>query len=203
MKRRKLQEILEKHKKWLMEEKGGVRANLSREDLHGADLSFMDLRGADLRGSNLYYADLRGSDLHGADLRGSNLCGADLKDAILGDAIMDDETWITFPIACPEMGSFIGWKKVDDFIVKLEILPNAKRSSATTRKCRCDKARVLAIEELDGTPADIKEIASDYDENFIYRVGKIVQVKNFDDNRWNECSTGIHFFITRQEAVDY
>ena len=28
-------------------------------------------------------------------------------------------------------------------------------------------------------------------------------VKDFDDDRWNECSTGIHFFITRDEAVMY
>ena len=25
----------------------------------------------------------------------------------------------------------------------------------------------------------------------------------FDTNRWNECAPGIHFFITRQEAVNY
>lgn len=36
-----------------------------------------------------------------------------------------------------------------------------------------------------------------------YHVGEIVRVDNFDDNRWRECSTGIHFFMTRDEAVRY
>ena len=40
-------------------------------------------------------------------------------------------------------------------------------------------------------------------KNIEVSVGDIVRVDNFDKNRWNECSTGIHFFITRQEAVDY
>lgn len=28
-------------------------------------------------------------------------------------------------------------------------------------------------------------------------------VEDFDEDRRNECAAGIHFFITRQEAVDY
>lgn len=30
-----------------------------------------------------------------------------------------------------------------------------------------------------------------------------VSVADFDENRWNECAPGIHFFITREEAVRY
>ena len=43
----------------------------------------------------------------------------------------------------------------------------------------------------------------DHDKDFIYKVGEIVEVKDFDENRWEECSTGIHFFLTRDEAVRY
>ena len=64
----KLQEILDKHKKWLNEEEGGERA-----DLRGADLRRSDLRGADLRCAELRGADLRGADLSDADLRGADL----------------------------------------------------------------------------------------------------------------------------------
>jgi hypothetical protein len=85
----------------------------------------------------------------------------------------------------------------------LQIPKNAKRSSATTRKCRCSKAKVLSITEIDGSDSGITEIRSDRDESFIYKVGETVSVSNFDENRWNECSTGIHFFITRDEAVRY
>lgn len=70
-------------------------------------------------------------------------------------------------------------------------------------KCRCSKAKVLSITEPDGSDSGITEICSDRDENFIYKVGETVSVSDFDENRWNECSTGIHFFITRDEAVRY
>lgn len=79
----------------------------------------------------------------------------------------------------------------------------AKRLSATSRKCRCDKAKVLEIQNLDGTIADVTKVGSDYDETFVYEVGKIVSVDDFDEDRWNECSTGIHFFVNRQEAVNW
>lgn len=36
-----------------------------------------------------------------------------------------------------------------------------------------------------------------------YRIGEIVEELNFNEDRWNECSEGIHFFINRQEAVEY
>lgn len=120
------------------------------------------------------------------------------------------------PIVCPDEGSFIGWKKCSTTdqpiscgipildrpcLVKLRILEDSKRSSGTGRKCRCDKAEVIAIEKLDGTP--IQKAYSDYDKSFIYEVGKIVSVDNFNEDRFNECSAGIHFFINKQEAINY
>ena len=179
------------------------RANLVGADLRGANLVGADLRGVDLREANLVGADLRGVDLRGVDLREADFVGADLRGANLYGA------YINMPIACPEEGSFVGFKKASDkdsetiYIVKLEILSDAKRSSATTRKCRCSKAKVLSITNLDGTDADTDVAYSNHDPSFIYKVGETVEVPNFDTNRWNECSTGIHFFITRQEAVEY
>ena len=186
--------ILRKHTLWLLDDPEGERAdlrgaNLWRADLRGANLQEADLRGANLRGANLWRANLQGANLQEADLRGANLQGA-----------ID----INRPIACPEEGSFIGFKKVrDHYIVKLEILEDALRSSATTRKCRCSKAKVLSITTVDGAIADVEKAYSQHDSSFVYRVGEIVSVDNFDTNRWNECAPGIHFFITRQEAVDY
>ena len=40
-------------------------------------------------------------------------------------------------------------------------------------------------------------------EDYTDKVGEIVKVDNFDKDRWNECSPGIHFFMTRDEAVRY
>ena len=107
------------------------------------------------------------------------------------------------PMACPEEGEFIGFKKARGYIVKLKITEDAKRCSATGRKCRCSKAVVLSITNKDGSDSGFTEVKSSYDSNFVYRVGETVEVKDFCEDRWKECSAGIHFFITRKEAEDY
>ena len=194
-------------------------ANLRDADLNNADLRDADLRDACLRYANLRkaclrYANLRKADLRKADLSEADMYEADLKEAnLLGTnlkntntvcAVINEDTKIDYPIACPKTGSFIGYKKaVFRKIVKLQICEDAKRSSATTKKCRCSKALVLAIENIDGSDSGLKGIASIYDPSFIYRVGKIAEVPDFDNNRWRECSPGIHFFANRQDAVEY
>ncbi len=81
-----IQEILKMHKKWLSNEPGGERADLTYADLRGADLSGADLTYANLYGANLRGADLSGADLSGANLRGADLSGADLRGANLSGA---------------------------------------------------------------------------------------------------------------------
>ena len=205
------------------------KADFRNANLINADLAYADLREADLRNANLYrafccyanmygafccYANLNGVDLRNADLREANLFRANLKDANLFgvnlknaniiNAEISENTKIDYPIACPETGSFIGYKKAGcEKIVKLQICEDAKRSSATTKKCRCSKALVLAIENIDGSDSGLQEIESEFDPCFIYRIGEIVEVPDFDDNRWNECAPGIHFFMDRQNAVEY
>ena len=226
-----LKEILELHKKWLngeedceevdlryanLEDANLEDANLRGANLTGANLRYANLTGANLTGANLRYANLTGANLIGADLEGANLTGANLRGADLRNAdlraadlrrskienVKYNELTSSFALVCPEKGSFIGYKKADNKIVKLLITEDAKRSSATSRKCRCSKAKVLSITSVDGLE-EYNEVCSDRDRNFIYRVGGIAEVKDFNEDRWNECSTGIHFFITRQEAVNY
>jgi hypothetical protein len=184
-------------------------ADLSNADLRGADLCNADLCNADLYGADLSNADLRGADLHnadlrGADLRGANLRGVDLCYANLCYANLCGAKDIPFvPTYLPE-GEFIGWKKLpNDLIVKLKILSDSKRSRANGDKCRCDKALVLEFQNIDGTPSDEKEYVNHNYAECTYKVGEVVYADSWDDNRWNECSHGIHFFIDRQSAVDY
>ena len=169
-----LREILEKHNKWIMNEEGGERADLRKADLRRTNLSGATLCEATLRGANLYEA------------------------GGLPEYIM--------PIHCPEKGAFIGFKKAKlrdlKVIVELRITAEAKRNSATTNKCRCSEAEVISITSLDGKKI-YDEAVSNYDENFVYKVGEVVKVDNFDENRWNECSAGIHFFVTKNEAINY
>ena len=185
MTQEELNVILENHKKWLRVI-GGERANLS-----GANLCGADLRGADLCGAYLCGADLYDANLRGADLCGANLCG-----------VRYNEQTAYYAMQCPEKGAYIGYKKAEGKIVELEIQADAKRSSATTRKCRASKAKVLSITSIDGKE-HFEEAKSSRDQSFVYRVGKTVEVKDFDEDRWRECSTGIHHFITREEAVFY
>ena len=202
---KELERILEKHRKWLNYEEGGECANLSGANLRsanlsGADLSYANLRNANLNSANLRYADLRGADLRGANLRDANLKNADLRGADLSNIIVDKYTTGYF-LACPEKGSFIGFKKVECYIIELEIPANAKRSSATSRKCRCEFAKVLSITNIDGSDSGLTEVVNRNYKKTIYKVGEMVYPDSFDENRWNECSNGIHFFITREEAV--
>ena len=187
-------------------------ANLRGAELEGADLISANLGDAELRGANLRGANLRGAELEGANLRGANLGGANLRGANLRGAELeganlagaDYSEYTSFLSSqCPIEGSFIGWKKCGRYIVKLKICEDADRSSSTSLKCRCSKAEVLEIQNLDGSRAGITEICSDYNKDFIYKVGETVEVKDFDKCRWNECSNGIHFFIDRNVAVAY
>ena len=168
-------------------------AFLYKATLYKANLYKADLRGANLRGADLIGANLRGADLSGANLRGANLRGADLCGAKLD-----------WPLACQEKGSFIGYKKCrNNLIVELEIPEDAYRCSATSKKCRCSKAKVLSITNIDGSESTSDVAVSKYDSSFVYRIGETVEVTDFDQNRWNECSTGIHFFMNREDAVKY
>lgn len=167
-----------------------------RDCLSGADLRYANLRGADLSGADLSGANLSYAYLSHADLRGANLS----KLTVAQTSILPDE------------GDIIGWKKawtdnempLTPVIVKLLIPADAQRSNATGRKCRASKARVLDLQDKQGNslPPDTTAYSS-HDPDFTYRKGETVHVEDFDTNRWNECAPGIHFFITRAEAVAY
>jgi len=177
-------------------------ANLSGAHLSGVNLSGAYLRHADLRRANLSGANLSGAHLRGANLYGADLCGADLRCANLYDAdLRGVKNMPEFPI--PE-GEFIAYKRLSvNLIAKLKILADSKRSRATSEKCRCDKALVLEFQQDNGKPFDLKEYLSTKYAECLYKVGEIVEADSWDENRWSECSHGIHFFLNRQEAVEY
>ena len=183
-------------------------ADLGNADLGNADLRNANLRNANLRNANLGYADLGKADLGYADLGYANLGYADLGKADLGyadlrNADLGYANHIPYiPLNCPSDGAFVGWKKVNGKLVQLLIPEDAKRSSATTMKCRCDKAKVLAITSLDGAEQYDIVLNTNY-TNTEYKVGEMVFPNKFDDDRWNECSNGIHFFINKQDVINY
>ena len=179
-----LNRILEDHKLWLKDE-GDKRADLSYADLRGADLSYANLIGADLSYANLIGADLSYANLIDANLIGANLC----------ESIFDASEKIRKGLILEE--PMIGYKKCDNHIVTLEIPVGAIVFSINNGKCRTNKAKVLAVSD------GLDEVASNWDYNFIYRIGEEKTIKDFDMMYNIECSTGIHFFRTKEEAENY
>ena len=186
----------------------------------GINLSYADLKNTDLSNANLYESNLIFTDLSNANLSYSNLNFANINNTNLSNAVLYNTYLDCSDLSnaildnvkglnnqCPKTGSFIGWKKCYNklcfYIVKLEIPDDAKRSSATTNKCRCSKAKVLEIQNLDGTKADVNEVGSWLYFTFKYKVGEIVEVSDFDERYWIECSRGIHFFMNYKDAVGF
>lgn len=199
-------------------------ANLSHANLYNADLSYADLNNANLSYANLSCADLYSAclinanlsctrlinaDLYNANLvcaclYKANLSDANLSDAILSDAILnnanlDKKEKIRQGIVLDE--SMIGYKKaVTDgkkVIVTLEIPKNAIVFSINNKKCRTNICKVVDIE------GDFNKAYSSYDNKFVYEKGKTIRIKDFNLQYNVECGTGIHFFRTKQEALDY
>ncbi len=146
--------------------------------------------GANLWGANLEGANLWGANLEGANLRGANLWGANLRDAKNAELVIAQTRIL------PE-GDLIGYKKCSGgIIVKLKIPANAKRSHAFGRKCRAEFAEVL---EVFGAETAV----STRDNKTIYKAGETVYPDKWCENWQEECSSGIHFFITKIEAENY
>lgn len=120
------------------------------------------------------------------------------------------ETNFNVPSHVPDTGSFIGWKKakitydedVEYYIVKLRIPEDARRSNAGMDKCRADMAYVEDIQDLDGNSVD-KVVESMWDSKFKYQKGQTATEPNFCENRFEECAKGIHFFLNRNDAVNF
>ena len=139
-------------------------------------------------------------------------CQFDGANLYLHTTHMTECTGAEVPIACPSHGSFIAWKaavdpETDEFVlVKLRIPAKAARCSAGNLKCRANEAQVLDIQKLSDKEISLerKTAYSTWDSNFIYTVGRTVKpTEPFNKNRWSECSSGIHFFIDRLEALKY
>lgn len=151
------------------------------------------LQGADMQGSLLQGADLTDAYLRDALLQGADMRGTILQDAVLLDANLQGARLPQFQIVL-DVGAFIGFKKLGNgTIATLEIPADAKRTSSLVgRKCRAEFVRVI-----DGYGT------SSYCTSVRYEPGAIVRADEWDDDPRVECTHGIHFFITRQEAVEY
>ena len=173
-------------------------ANLTEAILNGADLTGANLNGAILNGAILNGAILNGAILTDADLTGAILAGADLRWANLTRAILNGADLPPLKTVLPE-GAFTAYKKVRDGVVLTLLIPaDAKRTgSLVGRKCRADRAKVVSA-SVEG-----ETFRSLYDHSFTYKVGEMVTEPGYDGDIRVECTDGIHFFMTQEEAENY
>ena len=141
---------------------------------------------ADLRYANLRYANLSNADLSSADLSKTNL---DEKEKIRCGWLLKED--------------FHAFKKCrKDLIVELIIPKGSIVFSINNSKCRTNRAKVVSITDIEGI-TNYNEAVSKQDSNFIYKVGAELEIEDFDLMYNVECAEGIHFFRTREEAVNY
>ena len=137
-------------------------------------------------------ANLSSANLRFANLRSANLCLDEIRSKQWG------RLWIAQNTITP-IGEFIAFKKVaGDAILTLRIPAEAKRLNAIgSRKIRVSKALVVSASVPDKT-----DFKSNYDKQFVYRIGEEVS-SDFDERVTEECSKGIHCFLTEEEAIQY
>lgn len=94
-------------------------------------------------------------------------------------------------------------------LAKLYIPEEAQRSSSFSNKCRANVAIVQEIKAfmpdgkimlIDSALSPVRRYCGDC---ITYKVDETVIVDYFDTNRWNECSSGIHFFLDEKRALQY
>ena len=84
-------------------------------------------------------------------------------------------------------------------IAKIEVPAEAKRTACLiNRKCRAEFVRTL---EIIVATESVESAPGRHDASIIYRVGEITRPDSYDDNPATDCAHGIHFFLTKEEAM--
>ena len=181
-------------------------ANLRGANLSNADLSRANLYGAYLSGANLYCANLSNASLSNANLSNADLSNANLSNTNLSSADLYGARIDAVALARQKIvpdGTLVVWKKLSEGVVaQLEIPNDAQRTNAIgSRKCRSSAAVVVALFK-DGVLFD-GEAFDRHAGKTRYKAGEVVLPDSYDDSALIECSNGIHWFLTREEAEAY
>lgn len=185
----------------------GININFSNTNFSFCNFSRVRIHNSDYTNANFQHAVLNASDIRyskfiNTDFRYTKFKMTFMEKSIHKDVIINDETE-NYKMTCPETGPFVCYKKCfGDLLVQLLVPADARRSSDTSRMCRCDKAKVLNITNFDHTEK-FKEARSLCGRDFYYHVGEYVYEPNYNDDRWLQSTYGIHFFMTEEEAKSY
>lgn len=193
-----------------------TRCRMDQADFRNLDAEYANFDSCRLVGARFKSVILRQASFYRADLRDSTFATCDVEFASFGSAVLTNanfsltniekarKDYLTIGLHPAPEGDLIGYGKKSDFIVTLLIPKEARRSCATSRKYRAEYAKVLSIESLFGAPGPSTVTNQYYVEGCLkstrYTVGEYVYPDAWDEDRWNECSNGIHFWLTKEEA---
>lgn len=169
-----------------------IRANLCASQLDHCIFHDCDMRYVNFMKTTFFNSEFKRCKIQGAIFNSSHATDCSFEDMIF------DETTSGYTSVCPETGSFLGYVKVDNFIVVLKIPDDARRVSNTSQRCVADKAEVVRIENLDGTPANRLQVIGNH---ITYSLYTQITAKEFDEDRWLPFNRGLHFYMSRELAV--
>lgn len=163
-----------------------------------------DIRNLKLTNSMSRAVSFRYNDMEGIDISGSDIYASVLEDAHNQDKVIYDDRTRWYKMSCPEEGAFIAWKCCTDLrVVQMLVPADAKRCMAAMETGRASKVKVLTIKSIDETE-EFDWAQSTVDPDFYYERGQWLEPANgFQEDRWKDSSPGIHFFLDRQQCVDY
>lgn len=191
-----------------------VRCNLSEVDLKninfsGATFKDCDLGLLDFTGSNLSEVEFDNCRFYKTNFSNCNMENAKFVNCTGARTLVWNEKTKHLNSECPKDEVFIGWKKAQDkdgkpVILKLHIYCRSRRCSAFGKECRCNSAKVLEYQRMDGTVLKKMKCAySYYDSHFIYPKNKKIYSDGYDGDWTVMDTTGIHFYMNRKDAVEW
>ena len=182
-------------------------------DCKFVDCKFVDcgfpksaFKSCEYSGDIIYCNFLNGADLRGLSTnKGFTNCHINLSTIIDYDSFEFESTRVI------KEGDIIVYKKAvsperaSRVIIELLIPKEAKRSQAFSNKCRAEFAIVKSIRTIGGGETlDLVRAVSFHASQFNYRVGETVRPEGPFNEDWRvECASGIHFFMTEEEAMNY
>ena len=204
--------------------RGDKRLDLTGAKFSGCDLTHVIFENCDLTDATFINANLVGAEFFNCKVSCNIICIDDLNlkiPTLLYDNQLradynfydsdNNEIYILRNIqryVYTEHQELVGYKIVESedsprkiLLCKLLIPSYAKRIIIENGKCRCDIAKVLRLYTRNGE--DFQGKAKPFiqrDSKLRYEVGKNVFADSYDDCIYIECSGGIHFFMTEQEA---
>ena len=171
--------------------------------LNGDDFQYACFSGSQnsFARSELTNCDFEMSTLYNVDFRNTKRTKCQFEYSHIVHCLFDEED--NYMLGEILSTPLIGWKICPtDILVELEIPEGAVVYGVDGDKFRTNKVKVNNITNIK-TGEQVKSVSSEWDNDFIYMNGQDINFRNFDLNPTVVCSKGIHFFKTKEEALDY